>query len=309
MNSQIFLVSACIITYKRPEQLRTLLESLATQTMYNQHRVEIIVVDNDLNGTAQSVVNDFIARYPHLVVIYEIEPLHGIPLARNHSVRLARGKFIAFIDDDEKADPLWLEALYQCLVTYQADAVFGPVEPILPLGCPAWIQKGKFFDRPHHNDGLSVKTGRTSNALVRKIWLDRYENPFDPDLRFTGGSDSDLFVRMLKEGTKLRWAENAIVREFVGRERLKLQWLLMRAFRGGQGYAWRHATRRNLLGKIAHFLYRFLLVVFSLFMVMASLPFGRHRSIWWLRKVFSNAGQISAFLPFRYEEYKQSNYR
>ncbi|MBW1965474.1 MAG: glycosyltransferase family 2 protein, partial [Deltaproteobacteria bacterium] len=295
MNSQTPLVSVCIITYNRPEQLQILLESLAEQTMHKQHMVEIIVVDNDANRTAQFVVNDFIARYPHLAVIYEIESMQGIPLARNHSVRLARGQFVAFIDDDEKADPLWLEALYQCLVTYQANAILGPVEPILPPDCPGWLRKGKFFDRPHHNNGSSVKTGRTGNALVRKTWLDRYENPFDPDLRFTGGSDSDLFVRMLSQGAKFCWAEHAKVYEFVGRERLKLKWLLMRAFRGGQGHAWRHATGRNPTGKISHFLYRFVLACFSLVMVLASLPFGRHRSVWWLRKVFSNAGQISAF--------------
>ncbi|MBW1671865.1 MAG: glycosyltransferase family 2 protein, partial [Deltaproteobacteria bacterium] len=114
MNSQTPLVSVCIITYNRPEQLQILLESLAEQTMHKQHMVEIIVVDNDANRTAQFVVNDFIARYPHLAVIYEIESMQGIPLARNHSVRLARGQFVAFIDDDEKAEPLWLEALYQC---------------------------------------------------------------------------------------------------------------------------------------------------------------------------------------------------
>jgi len=309
MNNQFPLISVCIITYKRMELLRVLLDSLATQTIHSQHMVELIVVDNDVAGMAESVIKEFITRYPDITMIYEIEPLQGIPQARNHSVKLARGKFIAFIDDDEKADKVWLESLYHCITKYNADAVFGPVEPILPDDCPDWLRKGNFYDRPHHADGSHLVIGRTGNALVRKAWLDRFENPFDPDLCLTGGSDSDFFVRMLKQGAKLCWAEYAVVYELVGRERLSLKWLLMRAFRGGQGYASRHATGRNLIEEISHFLYRFLLVAFSLFMVLVSLPFGRYRSVWWLRKVFSNAGQISAFLPFRYEEYKHSNYR
>ena len=303
------LISICIITYKRPEQLSVLLDSLVSQSIYSQQTVEIIVVDNDVAKTAEPIIQEFIAQHPDIRLVYEIEPIQGIPLARNHAVKLAQGDFIAFIDDDEKADKVWLESLYHCISKYDADAVFGPVEPVLPVDCPDWLRKGNFYNRPHHKDGTPLMTGRTGNALVRKAWLDRFETPFDPSLRLTGGEDSDFFARMLKQGAKLCWAEYAVVYERVGRERLSLKWLLMRAFRGGQGYASRHATGRNLIGGISHFLYRFLLVAFSLFMVLVSLPFGRYRSVWWLRKVFSNAGQISAFLPFRYEEYKQSNYR
>ncbi|MBW1720275.1 MAG: glycosyltransferase family 2 protein [Deltaproteobacteria bacterium] len=309
MDKKSPVISVCVITYKRPEQLRILLESLAAQTMHARHKVEIIIVDNDAEGTAELIVKKFTGQYPDITVIYEIELLQGIPQARNHSVRLARGDYIAFIDDDERADNRCLEALYHCLTNYHADAVLGPVEPVLPNNCSGWLRKGRFYDRPHHRDGSVVPMGRTGNALVEKSWLQRFESPFDPDLRFTGGSDSDFFARIQKQGAKLCWAEHAKVYEFVGRERLKLKWLLMRAFRGGQGHAWRHATGRNPTGKISHFLYRFVLACFSLVMVLASLPFGRHRSVWWLRKVFSNAGQISAFLPFRYEEYKHSNYR
>ena len=309
MNRTSPLIAVCIITYKRPEQLLVLLDSLALQTIHARYVIEIIVVDNDAKGSAERIVKEFTARNPDIAVTYEIEPLQGIPIARNHSVRLAQGAFIAFIDDDEKADKEWLEALYECITKYNVDAVFGPVEPILPEDCPVWLKKCNFYDRPHHENGSPLVTGRTGNALVRKIWLDRFDNPFDPALRFTGGSDSDFFARILGQGAKLCWAERAIVYEFVGPERLKLKWLLMRAFRGGQGHGWRYAVGGNLIGKISHILYRSALICFSLVMVLISFPFGRHRGVWWLRKVFSNAGQLSAYLPFRYEEYNPSNYR
>jgi len=303
------IISVCIITYKRPVMLRILLDSLAVQTIYSQLMVEIIVVDNDAEGTAELIVKDFIAQDYDLTVVYEIEPVQGIPQARNHAVRLARGAFIAFIDDDEKADERWLEALYQCITQYQADAVFGPVEPVLPSSCPAWLRKGKFYDRPHHKNGSVVDVGRTGNALVEKSWFDRFENPFDTTLRFVGGSDSDFFARILEAGAKLHWAEHAVVYEFVTPERLTIKWLVMRAFRGGQGYARRHVEKLNFVGKTIHLLYRFTLACFALMMVVLLFPFGFHQSIRWLRKVFSNVGQFSAFLPFRYEEYKRSNYQ
>lgn len=310
MEKKYPCISVCIITYKRPRQLGILLESLVEQTISAQCSVEIIIVDNDSNGSSRFVVDSFRNRYQDHVVVYDIEPQQGIPLARNRSVGLAQGDFIAFIDDDEKADSQWLDSLYKSIIECQADAVFGPVVPVFPENCPGWLKKGKFYERPHYVNGSLVSTGRTGNALVRKSWLNkRGENPFDTELRLSGGSDSDLFSHMRQEGAKLCWAEHAIVYEFVGQERLNIKWLLMRAFRGGQGTARKIVLQLNLTGKMLHFMYRFTLVLFSLSMVVMLFPFGFHRSIWWLRKAFSNAGQISVFLPYRYEEYKQSNYR
>lgn len=303
------LISVCIITFKRNKNLTILLDSLAVQTIFSQKQVEIIVVDNHDAGSAKKVVEDFSQRYSGIRIIYEIEPEQSIPLARNHSVRMASGEYIAFVDDDEKVDTGWLEALYKCLEKNRADAVFGPIEPLLPSDAPDWIKKGRFHERPHHKDGTSVITGRTSNALVRKKWIEKYSLPFDPSLRFTGGSDSDLFTRMLRQGANLCWAEYAIVYEFIGKERLTIKWLVMRAFRGGQGHAWRYAVNRNLIGKMVHLFYRVCLIILAIIMVPITLPFGRHKSVWWLRKLFSNLGQIAAFLPYRYEEYKQPGYR
>ncbi len=303
------LISICVITYKRPAQLQLLIESLMSQSIFSQHTVEIIVTDNDSSASAKPVVSSLINRGSDIPIFYELEPVQGIPYARNRAVSLARGKYVAFIDDDEKADSLWLEALHRCLTTYDVDAVFGPVEPIFPEESPIYLRQSGFYDRPHHRDGTRILSGRTGNALVKKSWIDKFDEPFDTKLRLTGGSDSDFFARILKCGAQFCWAEYAIVHEFVSSDRLQLKWLLMRAFRGGQGHAWRNAMKRRFMGKLIHFLYRSLLLLFSSCMFLVFIPFGRQKSVWWLRKVFSNAGQLSAFLPYQYEEYKQSNYR
>lgn len=308
-NKKIPLVSICIISYKRPNKLSLLLECLATQSFFSLYSAEIIVVDNDKNGSAKPVIEKFIRQYPNISTTYEIEHIQGISIARNRSVGLAKGEFVAFIDDDEIADQDWLLELYKGIHRYGADAVFGPVEPILPEACPEWIKRGKFFKRPHYPDGTTLITGRTGNALVRKHWLSKFKEPFDPTLRLTGGEDSDFFQRIQSQGAKLCWINKAIVYEFVGQERLKVRWLVMRAFRGGQGYARANLLNKNFTGKISHIGYRLLLFGFALAMVPISFPFGFHHSIWWLQKVFSSAGQLSAYLPFQYNEYKSVRYR
>ena len=167
MEQRDCVISVCIITYKRPNGLSDLLESLVIQTLMELRNVEIVVVDNDSKRSAESIIKEFITRNPDIAVTYEVEPVQGIPQARNRSVKLAKGKFIAFIDDDETADPAWLEVLFECMKKYGADAVFGPVTPILPPDCARWLRKGRFFDRPHHEDGSVIGVGRTNNANGR----------------------------------------------------------------------------------------------------------------------------------------------
>lgn len=300
------LISVCIITYKRPASLERLLESIAKQTIsINPLHFEVIVVDNDKRESAKEIVERFSISQQHLQVTYDVEPIQNIALARNRSVRLAKGAFISFVDDDEEADPYWIENLYKSFIAHSADAVFGPVIPVLPDECPLWIRKGNFFDRPQHADGSAIDNGRTGNALLRRKWIEFYEEPFDVNMGLIGGSDFDFFDRIREEGAKLCWADGARVLEYVGHERLNLKWLLGRAFRGGQGFAQRNLQKKGATGKLFHFSYRLALLGFAFLMACATMPFGYHQSVWWLRKVFTNLGQISVFLPYRYMEYKK----
>jgi glycosyltransferase involved in cell wall biosynthesis len=301
-------ISICIATHKRPLLLSELLDSIAGQDIGSQEFcLEIVVVDNDRNGSAGEVVKDFAQWHPQLLVTYEIEPKQNIALARNKSVSMASGEYIAFIDDDEHACPEWLARLYTCMQEHGADAVFGPVLPVLPDDCPGWIKKGNFFSRKILPDGHPVNRGRTGNALVRATWLRAMALPFNPRFGLSGGSDFDFFYRILNNGAKLCASEFAVVYEKVEPGRLRLSWLLGRALRGGQVYAERTIKGKGLFGKVCHSCYRLGLCCFSLALTLVSLPLGRHRSVWWLTKFCSNLGQMSVFLPYRYEEYKRAN--
>lgn len=50
------LYSICIATYKRPELLKKLLESLSKQELPESVEIEVIIVDNDKSESAREVV-------------------------------------------------------------------------------------------------------------------------------------------------------------------------------------------------------------------------------------------------------------
>jgi len=228
-------VSICVCTFKRPELLALLLDSLISQIIENDS-VRIIVVDNDSAESSRAVVEEIGPRSP-FPLEYHVEPRQGISFARNTAVRRVNSEYIAFIDDDEIASPHWLSNLLATARHWQADAVLGPVLPRFPLNSPVWVIKCGFFDRPRHKTGESVpvEEGRTGNALVRSNWL-QTDLPFDPKFAHTGGEDYDFFRRMGLAGGSIRWADNAEVTEIVPVDRQRLAWIVERSLRSSSGY-------------------------------------------------------------------------
>lgn len=96
------LVSVVIPTYKRPDMLGRAIDSVLNQTYEN---LEIIVVDdNDENSEYREETEEFMDKYTDvdkLVYLKHKENKNG-SAARNTGIRNARGKYIAFLDDDDK---------------------------------------------------------------------------------------------------------------------------------------------------------------------------------------------------------------
>ncbi|MDR3555868.1 MAG: glycosyltransferase [Syntrophobacteraceae bacterium] len=294
-------ITVCVATYKRPAGLARLLDSLANQEAGGPV-YRIAVVDNDREGSGGGVVEKF-RLSKDMEAAYEIEPERGIAPARNRSVRLAGTDFVAFVDDDEVVCTRWLRELYECALRNEADAVLGPVVPAFPAESPDWVVKGRFFERPGHQNDALVERGRTGNVLVKKKWLDLFATPFDLRLGLRGDEDSDFFERIRSLGARFYWAEKAVVTEYVEKDRLSVRWVLKRAFRGGQGFACRHMPQ-GAPGRVWHYVCRGCLCLLSLALTCVTLPFALHISVGWLRRAFSNLGQISVIFPYRYEEYR-----
>lgn len=234
------LVSVCVCTYKRPHLLAKLLESLLAQTLAHAE-FEVVIADNDSAASAQAVVDQFTTAHPALRIRYEIEPQQGISFARNRTVAMARGAWLAFIDDDEHAVPQWLTELLACQREYQADAVMGPVLPIFPTGSAHWAVQSGFFERPRFESGtrLPWRETRTSNALVGAHWASqRQPYSFSPELAWSGGEDTDFFKWMDAAGGRFVWCDTAPVAEEVPLQRQTLGFILERSFRSSVTY-WR----------------------------------------------------------------------
>ena len=231
------LVSVCVATYRRPEGLTRLLDSLERQKLAQRVTVEIVVVDND-PPSAEQLVTTHAARSRY-VVRYLEQPEPNISLTRNTGVNAARGELVWFVDDDEEAEPGCLQHLLDALEDHSADAVFGPVVPSFEAATPDWLKP--LFERPIHPTGNTSTAYRTGNTLVRTAVLRSLEGPFDPAFGLSGGEDAMLFRQLEAAGCHLIDSSSAIVSEAVPQDRADWTWLRTRMRR--QGRNWARLTR------------------------------------------------------------------
>lgn len=299
-------ISLCIATYRRPERLSALLDDLVKQQLLPN---EVVVVDNDAAGSAHTVVERRRALGAPFPIHYDIQPVKNISLTRNRTVQLASGNWIAFIDDDERAPADWLRQLVETVILCAADGALGPVEPIVPDNAPAWIRHGRFYHWARMKTGAVIPLNnlRFGNVLLWGDLLRDTCTPFDPDYGLTGGEDGDLLGRLVQQGARIVWCDEAIVHEPVEAARLSLRWLLLRALRGGQDFARHRLTGRfgylTFAGRGRLFLRALLQSAMAAGLALLFWPRGRHHAVYWLLKASANLGKMSIFLGWHYREY------
>jgi succinoglycan biosynthesis protein ExoM len=299
------MISICIPTYKRPQQLQTLLRVLLTE-VERPEPIEIVICDNDAEHSAEAVVNAA-SRIADVPMRYYNEPVQNISIARNRTVAEAHGEWIAFIDDDEIPMPTWLSLLAATARNYNADGVFGPVRPVLPDEAPEWIRRGRFFVIAHLRTGLALKATETAagNAIIKSHVLRQVAGPFDPRYGRSGGEDTLLFSKLLQQyHARFLGCQEAEVKEIVSLARCSLSWLARRAFRGGLIWSKIEAELSgSSMLKFARSAYSLVALLVLAPLALLCLPFVSMGTAKLLLYTSARFGQVCSALPVNYVEY------
>jgi succinoglycan biosynthesis protein ExoM len=306
-------VAVCVITYRRPQGLQRLLDGLGRQTFTRcpAPELRIIAVDNDPEGSAEAVCRTLQDR-PGMTVEYLRESRRGIPFARNAAVLHvgASADFIAFVDDDEVPDPRWLDELLHAQAIHQAHVVSGPVISEFEDPPPAWVIRGRFFDRERLSTGAPLTVARTGNVLI-KTDVFRAMNPiFDERMALTGGSDTHFFLRVWRAGFKMIWADDAVITEWVSGSRITAGYVLRRGYRTGntRGICERdfgHARGQRGVGFVRATWW----IAKGLLLLPPSLLMGTHAAVRAVRGMCAGAGYFAGRMGARFEEYRVTDGR
>jgi len=240
--------SVVILSYDRVHLLeRTLTACLADRTA-DGLAWEIIVVDNHPDRLAERMVAR-LAQVAASPIAYLSDARRNVSIVRNLGIARARGRYVAFIDDDEAPETGWLKTLVTTLDRTGADAAFGPKHPEFEGGAaPAWDRQGWRYtldlqmqqDEPIQLFGRLRKKGKglgSGNAAFRVATCFDTPEPFSVAFGDGNGEDTHLLFRLALAGKRFVWAPDARVREFIELDRAKPSYMVTRMKRGSQHYA------------------------------------------------------------------------
>jgi glycosyltransferase involved in cell wall biosynthesis len=225
-------VSVVIATRNRAASLAGTLRALLDQESGSPY--EIVVADNGSTDETARVVEAAAAR-GRVPVTYVREDRPGKPFALNAATARARGRLVAFTDDDVLPSRRWLAALARAVEREGADFVAGRIVPLWEAPPPAWLSPALYGVLGTPDAGIERRRIRAdenehimpigANMAVRRAVLDRIGG-WDPDLgKLEGtlrtGEDHDLFCRMLAAGFAGVYEPEALVHHRVPADRLR----------------------------------------------------------------------------------------
>ncbi len=172
------------------------------------HPYEILVVDDGSHDSTPAVLEEWRQRLSPVLRVFR-QPNSGPARARNRGAAEARGRFLAFIDDDCIAEPSWLREVDTALESAGTAAVAGAVINRES----SWV--GRYINREAviaHvvEQGGTVSELITGNATVRSDVF-RALGGFDESIRVAGGEDTEFALRLRACGHSIAYAPRARV--------------------------------------------------------------------------------------------------
>ena len=133
MSDKKYEVTIGIPVYNSEKYIRMCMESALNQTFAS---IEFLIIDDCGNDTSISIIKEYQrshSRGEDLRIIRQPKNL-GIGDGRNRIIDEAKGRYLYFMDSDDRIAPDAIERLYVCAEKYNAEMVYGSYEQIEEYG-------------------------------------------------------------------------------------------------------------------------------------------------------------------------------
>ena len=182
------LVSVVIPTHNRSELIKNAVSSVLSQTYKN---IELIIVDDASTDKTEEVVKSLDQSKIRYI---KNEEAKGGNYARNLGISSSKGKYVAFLDDDDEWMP---EKVADQVALFEEDQSIGLVYTGAEI---IYTSKNyKYIRQPKHRGDLSKEIlmrnyiGTTSSVMVKRSLLEKVGG-FDNDMPAL--QDYDLWIRI-----------------------------------------------------------------------------------------------------------------
>ncbi len=236
-------VSVVLCSHDRLHYVESCMASLAEQTV-GQDGFEIVLVDSGSPAPVAAEMKRIADETPNTRLVRLDSP--GVSLARNKGARAASGDYVAYIDDDVKATPEWIERIQQVLAEGdQSPSVLGgKVLPIWESPLPEWWPsslRGVLSIIEHDGAGeyrtdavpADLEPYGVNMILNRDVMLEHggfSEALGRQGLMLLSDEDVQLAWRLQDAGFSAIYDSRVVVGHSIQSKRLTPEWLLSRLY-------------------------------------------------------------------------------
>ena len=184
------LVSIITPMYNSEKYIGQTIESVLNQT-YKEW--EMLIVDDCSNDNSPNIVKEYVQRDNRIRYI-KIKENKGVSNARNIGLQQARGRFIAFLDSDDKWNYSKLENQVQFMIEKECTITFTSYE-LIDEDSNTIGKEIKVPREVRYNDLLK---GNTLGCLT--VMIDKSKIEFDIEMSDARHEDYILWLSILKKG-------------------------------------------------------------------------------------------------------------
>jgi glucosyl-dolichyl phosphate glucuronosyltransferase len=229
------IVSVVVCTYNRLDLLKKCLDSLVEQSV-NKKNFEVLVIDNNSTDNTKKLTKKYVKKHNNFN--YFLEKNQGLSYARNRGYKEAKGKYVAYIDDDAIADKKWVEEIILFTKRKSKINVFGgPYYRYSINKFPNWFPKNYGIHTLGNKEkiiNISNEFISGSNMIFKKKILEKL-NGFNINLGMKGssigyGEETNILFRLNKVNEKIFYVPKIKVKHLVADYKMSLIWLLKSNF-------------------------------------------------------------------------------
>lgn len=228
-------LTVVICTYNRPIFLESTLESLRVQTNSN---FKTIIVDNNSTENIKGIVE----KFKNNSIKYYKEEKVGLSFARNKGFKESDTEYIAYLDDDAKAEETWVENILKIIEEEKPDIFGGPIYPYYLDRKPAWF-KDSYETRTHGDSARQLNENEFlsgSNIIIKRSLLEEL-NGFRTDLGMKGkelgyGEETDFQARYKNQNSKfkIKYYPSVKVFHYVNPKKMTLKYRFQNLYKSTQ---------------------------------------------------------------------------
>lgn len=176
-------ISFIIPTYNGDRYIARCIDSILQQKQFEINDVEILLLDDESKDNTLEISKRYSDKFPRIVRIFSHKNM-GVARTRNKGITLARGEYLAFIDQDDYLDDDFCSVLYKAASEGGYDVVFS--------GMKRPDESGKIVSKDVYKNTIfarlmcmSVWAKLHRTDFIRKNHIQLFDNKQGEDIAFT----------------------------------------------------------------------------------------------------------------------------